>query len=285
MALGLAGRAPSLASRPLAPHASMPLAGTTPRAARGPSAHSPITPIVGLAAGGVLRPGLGCLAVLLGRRSATDVAVPVAVPALGGAAAPLAHDPLRLPQDRALRSADRLVPVLPGGRHSHVLADGTFRWLLTLHGALRAGALLWPLTMPLTFRLWANCLAPHAVVAAVHGALRILTTSGTLGRVAIESLGTVADVLLGAKHSAVRLSALDLAPLVRCRTQLGAARLALRHTTNRLAILLADWLRTLPGAVGHATLSLVQRHDGSRQHRLLRFLLAALVAAGRGLGR
>mmetsp|Transcript_58388 Transcript_58388/g.125627 ORF Transcript_58388/g.125627 Transcript_58388/m.125627 type:complete len:262 (-) Transcript_58388:444-1229(-) len=259
----------------------MALPGSAPRAARGPPADSPITSIIGLAAGGVLGPGLRRLAILLSRRGTPNVAVPVTIPALGGTPAPLAHHPLGLAQHRAPRPADGLVAILTRGRHCDIFADGALGGLLALHGAFGAGTLLRPLAMPLALGFWAHGLAPHAVVAAIHGAFGVLTAGGTLGGVAVEGLGAVADILLGTKHSAIRLSALDLAPLVGRGTQLGASCLALRDAADRLAVLLANWLRALPGAMGYTTLPLVQRHNGRRQRWLVILLFFILFVASR----
>mmetsp|Transcript_5489 Transcript_5489/g.12073 ORF Transcript_5489/g.12073 Transcript_5489/m.12073 type:complete len:342 (-) Transcript_5489:15-1040(-) len=144
------------------------------------------------------------------------------------------------------------------GRQSRDLIIALWR-LLAHHLAIRLGALLRLLALPVADWLRAHGLALQSVVAQ-ESALGLLASSVALGPLAIQGLAPLADVFR-AEHSALGSGTLHLARVQMLRGQLGASRLALGPVALGLAILLADWLRAVPCAVRHAAVALVIRHQ------------------------
>mmetsp|Transcript_52050 Transcript_52050/g.114235 ORF Transcript_52050/g.114235 Transcript_52050/m.114235 type:complete len:408 (-) Transcript_52050:88-1311(-) len=180
-------------------------------------------------------------------------------PTLGGALAPLADNPVvfchhcRPDRTNSLHAIHRSRSCNRGLR--------ALRGHLALHGALGLRALLRLLALPGTLGARTHRLAPHVAVPTIQHALGLLTSSCALGRLAVQALLALARIR-GAEHRAVRLPALDLATL-EClgAARLRAPRLASRNPALRMAGLLTDGLLAAPGAVWHAALPVVVRHQ------------------------
>mmetsp|Transcript_27254 Transcript_27254/g.65797 ORF Transcript_27254/g.65797 Transcript_27254/m.65797 type:complete len:274 (-) Transcript_27254:7-828(-) len=150
------------------------------------------------------------------------------------------------------------LPLLQGLRRRRGVA---VRGLLADHPALRLRALRGLLALPLALGLRADGGAIQ-VIATSELALGLLADGLARGGIAVQGLLPLAGVL-GAEHLALRLPALHLALLVLRRRGLRAPGLALRTVAPGLAVLLADGLGALPGAVGHAALALLLRDQAA----------------------
>mmetsp|Transcript_19913 Transcript_19913/g.48441 ORF Transcript_19913/g.48441 Transcript_19913/m.48441 type:complete len:224 (+) Transcript_19913:622-1293(+) len=152
-----------------------------------------------------------------------------------------------------------------GPRHGDGDLVGAVGGLLAHHCALRLRAVERLAAMPLALWLVALSLATVLRISTVQPALWLLAACGALW--ARQNLGPVAAVVR-AKHGAIGLITLHLACIKSVLTKLWALRFALRDRAMRLAVLLADRLRTIPSAMWKTALSIFQRHNGRVVGRL-----------------
>mmetsp|Transcript_2752 Transcript_2752/g.6263 ORF Transcript_2752/g.6263 Transcript_2752/m.6263 type:complete len:423 (-) Transcript_2752:91-1359(-) len=196
-----------------------------------------------------------------------------------GTCRPFPEVPLRLLSARSLGS--NCLEAILRRRDRDMLGIAQAIWRrLTHHVALRVGTLYRLFTVPVADGVGADSLTSHATVAdhgAIHSTLWLVTTGATLGGLAVQGLLPLARVIR-AKHRAVGLSAVDLAPLESLwSAKLGTPRLTLRDGAVRLAILLANRIRAIPGAMGYATHSLVHRDYRRTGLQLLRLAVCTMV--------
>mmetsp|Transcript_25782 Transcript_25782/g.54890 ORF Transcript_25782/g.54890 Transcript_25782/m.54890 type:complete len:287 (+) Transcript_25782:992-1852(+) len=169
-----------------------------------------------------------------------------------------------------------LPPVLHGDRHSQLPVQA-IRGLLADHLAFWLGAILGLVAVPVADWVGAYRLTPGVGVGAVHHTLGLVALGAALWGVAIQGLVAHAWILR-AEHRTAGITTIHLAPLEIVRSHLGAAGLALGHPTQWLAVLLADGLRAIPSAVGHAALPL-GFGDDCRPWRCCCLLLLTLLLA------
>mmetsp|Transcript_22471 Transcript_22471/g.49127 ORF Transcript_22471/g.49127 Transcript_22471/m.49127 type:complete len:355 (-) Transcript_22471:190-1254(-) len=195
-----------------------------------------------------------------------------------GAPTPFSDDPTSL-LDLRLGALARRLPALGQRRGDHQFPRySAVRGLFADHLALWGWAVLGLAAPPLALRLRANCLAPQRpVFVAVQLALGLVALGAALWGVAIQGLVAHAWILR-AEHRTAGITTIHLAPLEIVRSHLGAAGLALGHPTQWLAVLLADGLRAIPSAVGHAALPL-GFGDDCRPWRCCCLLLLTLLLA------
>mmetsp|Transcript_96169 Transcript_96169/g.257062 ORF Transcript_96169/g.257062 Transcript_96169/m.257062 type:complete len:442 (+) Transcript_96169:341-1666(+) len=156
----------------------------------------------------------------------------------------------------------------------------TLRRLLAHHLAVWLRALLGLLALPVADWLRADSLALQGIVAQ-EAALRLLAPRLAFWPLAVEGLAPFADVF-GAEHFALGWRTLHLAGVQVLFSQLGASRLALGPVALGLAVLLADGLCAIPGAVWQAAHALLIRNNlpvrAESLPRDVRFMIITLVA-------